>query len=229
MALRDTCGLSNQFTTMGDPTGFTSRIDRDFELYNNLSMQHGRHSLKFGAYFFHLDFNPNYPNDARGVYTYNGAYTGNPLADFLLGYPAQAQVGIGEGAENAHTNWAHFYAEDGWQAARNLKLDFGLRYEFNQNLVARSNQTSDIDLSAPGGPAFVVSGNPAQLPPTAATIAALSPIPVISAASVGWNNSLLKPRSLRLVATRRAGLDDSELRSDRVPRRIRNLYKSGGL
>jgi hypothetical protein len=190
--------LSNQFTTLGDATGFTSRIDRDFELYDNFSVQHGSHSLKFGGYFFHLSFNPAYPSNARGVYTYSGAYTGNALADFLLGYPSQAQVGIGEGAENAHAAWAHLYGEDSWQAARNLKLNFGLRYEFNQNLVARSNQTSDIDLAAPGGPAFVVSGNAAGLPPSAAAIAALSPIPVISAAGVGWNSSLLKPKNLRL-------------------------------
>lgn len=190
--------LSNQFSTIGDAAGFTSRIDRDFELYDNVSVQRGQHSLKFGAYFFHLDFDPSFPNDARGVYTYSGVYSGNPLADFLLGYPSQAQVGIGEGAENAHANWAHFYAEDGWQVTQNLKLDFGVRYEFNQNLAARANQTSDIDLAGPGGPVFVVAGNPANLPPAAAAIAALSPIPVVSAASVGWNNSLLKPKSLRL-------------------------------
>jgi hypothetical protein len=190
--------LSNQFTTIGDATGFTSRIDRDFELYDNISIQRGPHSLKFGGYFFHLNFNPSYPNDARGVYTYSGAYTGNALGDFLLGYPSQAQVGIGDGAENAHTNWAHIYAEDGWQATHDLKVNFGLRYEFNQNLVAGSNQTSNIDLAAPGGPAFVVSRNPASLPPTDATIANLSPIPLISAASVGWNSSLLKPKRLRL-------------------------------
>jgi len=190
--------LSNQFTTMGDATGFTGRVDRDFELYDNISMQRGRHALKFGGYFFHLNFNPSYPNNARGVYTYSGAYSGNALADFLLGYPAQAQVGIGEGAENAHTSWAHSYAEDGWQVTPSLKVDFGLRYEFNQNLTARANQTSNIDLNAPGGPAFVVSGNPANLSAATAAIAALSPIPVVSAASVGWNSSLLKPKSLRL-------------------------------
>ena len=101
---------------------------------------------------FHLNFNPSYPNDARGIYTYSGAYSGNALADFLLGYPSQAQVGIGEGAENAHTSWAHFYIEDGWKVTQSLKLDAGLRYEFNQNLSAQANETSDIDLAAPGGP-----------------------------------------------------------------------------
>jgi hypothetical protein len=211
--------LSNQFTTMGDATGFTSRIDRDFELYDNVSIQRGRHSLKFGGYFFHLNFNPSFPNDARGVYTYSGAYSGNALADFLLGYPSQAQVGIGEGAENAHTSWAHFYAEDGWQVAPNLKFDFGLRYEYNQNLVARTNQTSDIDLQAPGGPAFVVSGNPSSLPPTATAIAALSPLPVISASSAGWNSSLLRPKSLRLSP--RVGLAWT------IPNSGRTVFRAG--
>ena len=141
---------------------------------------------------------PAYPNGARGVYTYSGAYSGNPLADFLLGYPSQAQVGIGDGAENAHTSWAHFYVEDGWKVTQSLKLDAGLRYEFNENLYARDNQTSNIDLSAPGGPVFVVAGNPAALPPAAAALAALVPIPVVAASSVGWNNSLLTPKSVRL-------------------------------
>ena len=189
--------LSNTFSTIGSAAGFTSRSDRDFELYDNVLIHRGSHGIRFGGYFFHLGFNPRYPNDARGIYTYSGAYSGNALADFLLGYPSQAQVGIGEGAENAHTSWAQFYVEDGWQLKPSLKIDLGLRYEYNANLVAQSNQTSDIDLSAPGGPAFVVSGNPADLPATASALAALSPIPVVSAASVGWDDSLLTPRYLR--------------------------------
>lgn len=190
--------LSNLFTTMGDATGFTTRTDRNFELYDNVSIQRGAHTIQFGGYFFRLNFNPSYPNDARGVYTFSGAYTGNALADFLLGYPSQAQVGIGEGSEDARTSWAHFYIQDGWRVTPSLKLDAGLRYEFNENLVARTNQTSDIDLSAPGGPVFVVAGTPSTLPPLASALASLSPIPIVSAASVGWNNSLLTPKSVRL-------------------------------
>lgn len=196
--------LSNTFSTIGSAAGFSSRIDTNFEIFDNVSIQRGAHAIKFGGYFFHLNFNPSYPNDARGVYTFSGAYSGNPLADLLLGYPAQAQVGIGEGAENARTNWAHFYAEDTWKVTRALTLDLGLRYEFNENLQARDNQTSNIDLLASGGPVFVVAGNPTSLPPAAAAVAALSPVPVVSAASHGWNNSLLTPRSVRLSP--RAGL-----------------------
>jgi hypothetical protein len=196
--------LSNAFSTIGSPAGFTSRTDRDFELFDNVLLHRGRHGIHLGAYFFHLGFNPSFPNDARGIYTYNGSFTangpksGNPLADFLLGDPSQAQVGIGSGSENAHTNWAHFYLEDSWQATPRLTLNGGLRYEYNANLVARAGQTADIDLAAPGGPAFVVAGNPANLSPAAAQLASLSPLPIVAASSVGWNGSLITPRYLRL-------------------------------
>ena len=189
--------LSNSFATIGSPAGFISRIDRDFELFDNVLVHHGNQGIQFGGYLFHMDFNPRFPNDARGIYTYSGAYSGSALADFLLGYPSQAQVGIGEGAENARTNWAQFYVEDGWQVRPNLKISAGVRYEHNANLVAQPNQTSNIDLSAPGGPAFVVAGNPANLPAATSALATLSPIPIVSAASVGWNSSLLTPRYLR--------------------------------
>src|ERR1700758_3679238 len=101
------------------------------------------------------------------------------------------------GAENAQTSWAHFYAEDSSQLTPSLKVNAGIRYEYNGNLVAAPNQTSNINLSAPGGPAFVVAGNPANLPPEATRLASLSPLPIVSAASVGWNGSLLSPRYLR--------------------------------
>jgi len=203
--------LSGVFTTIGTAAGFNSRVDRNFEFYDNVLIHHGNHTVQFGGYFFHLSFNPSFPNNARGTYTYNGSFTaipndplntGNAFADFLFGNPSQAQVGIGEGAENAHTNWAHYYIQDGWQITSNLKLDIGLRYEYNSNLYADANQTSNIDLTAPGGPAFVVAGNPANLDASQSALAAIAaaqnpPISVVSASTVGWNGSLLRTRPLR--------------------------------
>ena len=193
--------LSGLFSTIGTATGFNTRIDRDFELFDNVSIQRGKHSFTFGGYFFHLAFNPDFPNNARGTYTFNGTYTGNALADFLFGYPSQGQVGIGDGAENAHTNWVHFYLQDGWQVTPKLKLNLGLRYEYNSNLAAEVNQTSDIDLST-GAARFVVAGNPAALSGNAAMLASFAaaqnpPISVISNTAAGWNGSLLNTRPLR--------------------------------
>ena len=200
--------LNGLFSTIGTAAGFTSRIDRNFEFYDNLLYHRDKHTIVFGGYFFHLSFNPSFPNNARGNFTFNGLFTGNgtaangnALADFLFGFPSAAQVGIGQGAENATTNWAHFYVQDGWQVTPRLKLNAGLRYEYNANLVAAPNQTSNIDLAAAGGPAFVVSGDPSTFSATQSALTALSAskgIPVVMASTVGWNNSLLTPRSIRL-------------------------------
>jgi len=194
--------LSGVFSTIGSAAGFVSRVDRNYEFFDNVLWHRGQHTFQFGAYYFHLDFNPKFPNNARGTYTFNGAASGNAFADLLFGVPSQGQVGIGEGAENAHTNWAHFYIQDGWQIVPSLKIDFGLRYEYNANLVANANQTSNIDLTAPGGPAFVMAGDPSNFTSAQSALvsiaAAQNPaIPVVSAATVGWNSSLLRPRPLR--------------------------------
>jgi hypothetical protein len=201
--------LGGVFSTIGTAAGFNTRIDRSFEFFDNVSVHRGRHTFTFGGYFFHLAFDPVFPNNARGVYTFasnnsRGApfYSGNSFADFLLGYPSQGQVGIGEGAEDAHTEWAHFYFQEGWHVTPNLKVDLGVRYEYNSNLVANANQASVLDLST-GTPRFVVAGDTANLAPTTATLEAIAaaqkpPIPVVSNSSTGFNNSLVDTKPLRL-------------------------------
>ena len=47
--------------------------------------------VKFGGYFFHLDFEPVNANNARGLFDFTGRYTGNALGDFLLGAPNQGR------------------------------------------------------------------------------------------------------------------------------------------
>jgi hypothetical protein len=194
--------LSGLFSTIGTATGFNTRLDRNFEVFDNVSYQHGTHGFKFGGYFFHLAFHPSYPNNARGTYTFNGSYSGNALGDFLFGYPSQGQVGIGEGTENAHTNWAHVYALDNWQITPSLKANLGIRYEYNANLVANANQTSTIDLST-GVARLVVAGDPTALTGNAATLASFAasqvpPLAILSNSETNWNQSLLTTRPVRL-------------------------------
>ncbi len=51
-------------------------------------LDRGNHHLKFGGYLFRLEFNPVIPTNARGNFTFNGQWTGNAFADFMLGYPS---------------------------------------------------------------------------------------------------------------------------------------------
>jgi Carboxypeptidase regulatory-like domain len=204
--------FGGQFTTMGDPALFTFRKNRDFEFYDNVILHKGRHSIKFGAYAMDYNLRPVNPNGARGIFSFTPRWTssaagladGSPFADFLLGYPTTAQVGLGRAALDASTNWGHFYIQDNWQLTPNLKVDVGLRYEYNQNMTDANNQIAAIDTNVPGGRFVVASDSSGNISPAANALFPFLPIPYVPSSVVGWNNSLLVPRSLRLAP--RAGL-----------------------
>ncbi|PWT99866.1 MAG: hypothetical protein C5B51_26305 [Terriglobia bacterium] len=199
--------LGGQFTTIGDPALFTFRHNRDFEFYDNAVWHTGKHTFKFGGYAMHYNLGTVNPNGARGVFSFTPRWTssapglsdGNALADFLLGYPTTAQAGIGRAAMDGATNWAHFYAQDNWQATAGLKIDWGIRYEYNQNMTEAGGRIAAVDTMLPGG-RFVVAGEIPRIDPLLLPF----PIPYLTASAAGWDRSLLVSRPLRLAP--RAGL-----------------------
>ena len=167
------------FSTIGDPTSFVSREDHSYELYDNVMVERGDHHLKFGGYLFHLDFNPVNPNQARGAFTYNGQWTGNAFADFLLGYPSSAQVGLGRADEHGRSTWFHVYGQDDWKVRPNLTLNYGLRYEVNGQMTDADNRLSAVDLSVPGGRFVVASDDRGQVSSSANALLPQIPIPFV--------------------------------------------------
>jgi hypothetical protein len=193
------------FSSMGETTQYVSRKDNDYELYDNVIWHHGTHTVKFGGYFFHLDFDPVNAQNARGTFgftTATGVYTDNALGNFLLGDPTSGTVGVqGRGNLQGRTDWAHFYIEDGWQVTPGLKLDIGIRYEYNKNVTDANNNMAIINTLVPGGELVIASNNQGQISPAASTLLGFIPasVPVVTSAQAGWNNSLLQARPLRLA------------------------------
>jgi hypothetical protein len=194
------------FTNIGDPTSFITRRDVSYEFYDNVFINRGAHRIKFGAYLFHLSFNPVNPDTARGLFSFSGQFTGprpnqtgNALADFLLGFPASGQVGIGRGAERGFTNWFHSYIQDDWNPTRSLTINIGLRNEINQHMRDRDNRLSAIDLSVPGGRFVIASDENGNISTAAAPLLPLIPIPFVTSAEAGWDRSLLQPSNLRFA------------------------------
>jgi hypothetical protein len=188
------------FSTLGESTQYVSRKDNNYELYDNAIWHHGTHTVKFGGYFFHLGFEPVNANNARGTFSFTGEWTGNSLGDFLLGDPNQGLAGVqGRGTLQGRTNWAHLYIEDGWQIVPSLKLDIGIRYEYNQNVTDANNNMAIVNTLAPGGEFVIASNSQGQISPAASALLADIPIPHVTSAQAGWNNSLLQGRPLRLA------------------------------
>lgn len=191
-----TAGLYSAF---GDPTSFVTRDNRHIELYDNFTVDQGRHRWKFGVYYFNLRLRPEQPDNARGAFAYTGQFTGNPFADFLLGYPASASVGIGRGTEDGRTQWWHLYVQDDWRARGNLTINAGLRYEYNAHMVDADNRLSSVDLSVPGGRFVIASDERGRIHPDAYALLPLVPIPWVTSKEAGWGRGLLDPSAVRLA------------------------------
>jgi carboxypeptidase family protein len=187
------------YSTFGDPTSFTYRDNQHFEIYDNVLLDRGHHRIKFGGYFFHLQFRPEQPDNARGAFTYTGQFTGNAFADFLLGYPTTAVAGIGRGDENGRTRWVHLFAQDDWRVRSNLTLNLGLRYEYNQHMRDEGNRLASVDYEIAGGRFVIASDDQGNINPEAAALLPLIPVPHVTSAEAGWDRGLLRPSRLRLA------------------------------
>ena len=194
-------------STMGDPTSFVFRRNKSFDVYDNVLINLGRHKVKFGGSWFHLKFNPSDPDSARGNFSFTnrwtssraGAVDGNAFADFLLGFPTSATVGIGRGEEDSRTNWLHAYIQDDWEPISGLTINAGLRYEYNQHIREVENRLSAVDV--PGRRYVIASGKDGKISPAANTLLPLLPLPFVTTAEAGRDRSLLRP-SYRRYAPR---------------------------
>jgi len=194
------------FSTLGESTQYVSRKDNNYEIYDNVMWHHGTHTVKFGGYFFHLDVEPVNANNARGTFAFattaTNPGTGNALGNFLYGNPNQGSgASQGRGNLNGRSDWAHLYIEDGWQIRSDLKLDIGVRYEYNQNLTDANNNIAIINTLVPGGQLVIATNGQGQISPTATALLPNIPagLSVVTSRQAGWNSSLLQGRPLRLA------------------------------
>jgi len=190
------------FSTIGDPTSFVSRDNTSFEIYDNVMLDRGNHHLKAGGYLFHLRFNPVNPTNARGNFAFNGQWSGNAFADFLLGYPSTSQVGIGRADEHGRSTWIHVYGQDDWKVNSNLTLNLGLRYEINGQMTDVDNRLSSVDLA--GAPFVIASDDQGQISPDAAALLPQIPVSYTTSKDSGWTQGLLRPSYRRFAP--RAGV-----------------------
>jgi hypothetical protein len=103
----------------------TARVNKLYEIANNLSHQAGAHALRVGVNFLFNDTRISFP---RSV---NGSYSFSSLANFLSGtYNNFGFTQTFGDTEVSQTNPnVGFYAQDEWKVKPNLTLNAGLRYD----------------------------------------------------------------------------------------------------
>ncbi|MGH8247212.1 MAG: hypothetical protein ACREUU_12375, partial [Gammaproteobacteria bacterium] len=134
------------FVTIGGPTNLPQgRHDNTYHYVESMTFIHGTHTMRWGVDIRRFLFNSFFTSFGRGAFTFNGQYTGNAVADLLLGLPRQADRNVGEPFHNALTFSSGYYLQDDWKITPRLTLNFGLRYEFNLPPVERVNKMASFD------------------------------------------------------------------------------------
>jgi hypothetical protein len=128
------------------------------QLSGDLSWTRGAHTVKFGVQANWLQTNFLGSQRSQGIFNFNGQYTGNGFADFLLGYISSDSVSTWS-VLNFRTPYTHFFAQDDWRISKNLTVNFGLRYELSPPPVDKFDRIANYDLdSDPANPKLVQAG-----------------------------------------------------------------------
>jgi Carboxypeptidase regulatory-like domain/TonB dependent receptor len=129
-------GVAAFGTSSGSPT---RRLNRMYQIVNNLSHHAGAHALRAGIDFLHNDDTITYPRSIRGSYSFGS------LAAFLSG--AYNNAGFtqtfGESTVSQTNPNLGVYAQDEWKATADLTLNLGVRYDL-QFLETIETDTNNI-------------------------------------------------------------------------------------
>ena len=92
-----------------------------------------KHTVKAGfSYLYNTSWQD---SSGHGSFSFNGNYTGNAYADFLLGYPNSTGTST---PQDFIVRWNSaqygMYVQDDWKILHNLTFNFGLRYDLQQLL-----------------------------------------------------------------------------------------------
>ena len=130
----------------------------------------GKHHLGFGVNYIHNHMNLQGTNNANGQFSFNGSFTGDALADFMLGDLYSLYQGNNTGSTFSKNDFA-VYAQDSYQVTPRFTVNAGVRWESDLpeiETAGRGNtfsmaafmagQTSTVFKTAP--PGLLFAGDP---------------------------------------------------------------------
>jgi hypothetical protein len=160
-------GFTMTGTTGNGEGGITQGATENIlSVSNATSWVKGHHNVRFGiqAQFRKYDQLTEVP--PRGGFTFNGQFTGNPVADFLLGYCSTCTGAFGSSRSNYSSPTFAPFIDDNWQISSRLTLQMGLRWEYLGPWHEKNNQEGSFDpVSGKIGFHVVPTNLPASLVP----------------------------------------------------------------
>ncbi len=127
-----------------NPRGGTQDL---IEVQDTVTMLRGAHAVQFGGNFSYEKFRSTNPTAPRGLIIFLGLATGNPMADFLLGYNFSALADAGDSTQDIRQKGIELFVQDDWRVSDTLTLNVGLRYQYYTPPADALNGQSYFDMN----------------------------------------------------------------------------------
>ena len=143
-------GWGGGLTVPGAIAPDSDTLAKTYQINEKVTWLKGRHAVKFGGQLLHYNQQRFYAgnNGLLGFINYNGTFTNNAFADFLLDLVSSK----GRGGGDPDDPWTHLqnrtsvFVQDDFKVMRNLTLNLGLRWAYTSPLVEKDNRQSTFDL-----------------------------------------------------------------------------------
>jgi outer membrane receptor protein involved in Fe transport len=118
------------YSDISVPPGGFRLVDRNFNVADSLTWDVGQHIIKFGGELrTYGDFTDEVPNDNFGRFQFNGSFSGNAYADFLLGLP-RSSTRLNPIVDRKRTSKElGLFITDSYKVSSRLTLDYGVRWD----------------------------------------------------------------------------------------------------
>jgi hypothetical protein len=130
-----------QYTSNWTP--WVNKAD-DYQIRDDVSWSSGKHSLKYGASWALYKKIQDVFANTQGNFSFNGDYTGNDFADYLLGYSnSYTEDAVHDNGNWNNVSWAA-YVQDNWRTTTRLTLNLGLRWDGAPHTYEANNRFSNF-------------------------------------------------------------------------------------
>ncbi len=121
-----------------------------FQLIDQVSYVRGRHNIRFGGEFRAMRQDAFRDVQSRGILQFLGVFTGNPLADLLMGLPTVTGVAQLDNPQRLRSESFAGFFQDSYRIRPELTLTAGLRYEYTSPPVDAEDRANLYDPSTGG-------------------------------------------------------------------------------
>ena len=138
--MSDTNRFPSTATTGYKSSGWTSRQANGYYQYGangTLSKLQGSHNLKVGGDYRTIGAQSLNYGASTGTFNFTGGFSGNALADMLLGYPQNTSNIPLNTQLDGFVRYASGYAQDDWRVTNKLTINYGVRIEHESGLQER--------------------------------------------------------------------------------------------